>query len=57
MYTRYTTQLDYAVIVKNLSFFQRWFNVSHVAGLTLDAKEIKKNTVPSSQWGEELTHE
>lgn len=55
----YTTQLDHAVIFKSLSFFQQWLNVPHVAGLALDAKEIKKkkNTVPTSQWGGELTQE
>lgn len=40
----YTTQLDCLVIFKNLSFFQEWLNVPHVAGFMLGTEEMKKNT-------------
>ena len=39
------TQLDCAIIFKDLSFFQEWLNVPHGTVFMLGTKEIK-NTVP-----------
>ena len=39
------TQLDCAIIFKDLSFFQEWLNVPHGTVYMLGTKEIK-NIVP-----------
>ena len=52
----YATQLDCVVIFKNLSFFQEWLNVPHVAGFMLGTKEMKKNTSPHLVRGEGSWH-